>query len=68
MSAHLTHDEVIERLRDHIAMAGSQIAMAQKTGVARSTISNVLAGRRKISPEVLRAIGVRRTMVYVVAK
>lgn len=56
----LTEHEVIERLRDAIAQAGSQRKFAEQHGLTVAYVSDVLRGNRAPADRILAAIGVER--------
>lgn len=55
--------DVLTRLTESIAAAGSQAAWARATGIAPAYLCQVLAGRRPPGPSVLAALGLQRRIV-----
>jgi len=60
----ITEDEVRERLRAAIATVGSQREWARQAGVSESLVSEVLKGTRGFGPQILKALGLERAIVY----
>lgn len=55
----------MEELRRAIGEAGSQTLFARAHGIAKSYLSDILAGRREIGPAVYKALGFERVVEYV---
>lgn len=66
--ATLSKVALLERLRRKAARAGSQKALAGALGVTEAYLSEVLHGRREPGPTMLRALGLRRVVVYVTTR
>lgn len=62
--AHMTADDVRERVRLACAAAGSQRAFALKHRMSPAYLGEILAGTREPGPLLLKAIGMRRRVVY----
>lgn len=60
----MTDDDVRALLRAAIKEAGSQLAFAADKDVDRTCLSSILSGQRPPSPQVLRALGLRRVVTY----
>ena len=60
----LTADDVVRAVRAKIAetFEGKAFLFAEHVGVPQSFLSSVLTGKKKPSPKILAAIGVRRTV------
>lgn len=58
MTDTITADEVVVRVRAAVKDIGSQRAFAAKHSMTMSLVSDVLNGKRKPTPKVMRAIGV----------
>ena len=56
--------EVMRRLKRRVQEAGSQHAYARRIGISQSYLSDILLGRRRISPVVLRGLHMRRVDHY----
>jgi DNA-binding transcriptional regulator YdaS (Cro superfamily) len=57
-------DQVLARLRAECRKAGGQRAWAALYGVSESYVSDLLHGRRKPGPRVLKALGLVVTISY----
>jgi DNA-binding transcriptional regulator YdaS (Cro superfamily) len=64
MKRALTAQQAIALLRKHIEAEGSQKAFAEKRGISRVEVSQVLNGRRQPSKAVMQALGLERATVY----
>lgn len=60
----MTEAEVIERLKDACALAGSARAWGEKHGVSGQYIGAVIARRRPPGKKVLQALGIVRVTEY----
>jgi hypothetical protein len=60
-----TRARVIQMLLDACAEAGSQKALAERTGVSPAFLSDVLTGRREATDRLLGAIGMERRTIFV---
>jgi DNA-binding transcriptional regulator YdaS (Cro superfamily) len=60
----LNEQEMMERLRAAIQVAGSQKAFAKAHGVSQQYISDVLMGRRGAGEKLLDALGLERVVSY----
>jgi len=54
----------LELLRAEVAKAGSQQAWAKQHNVDRPRVSAVLAGSRKLTPQIAAALGLTRVVAY----
>ena len=68
MATTLSKAHVLEMLRRKARTAGSQKALAEALGVTPAFLSDVLHGKREPGPTMLRALGLRRVVVYVRAR
>lgn len=50
-------EEIRARLADAVQMEGSQSAWARKTGIHRTTVSEVLSRKRDIPESIINALG-----------
>jgi hypothetical protein len=66
--APLRGDEVLQRLRQACREAGSQKAWAYSAGLSESFVGDVLGGRRPLSDNVLRGLGLQRAEVSYVPR
>jgi hypothetical protein len=57
-------DDVREMLRRAIKQAGSQLAFAVEHDIDRTCLSSILSGNRPPSPQVIRALGLRKVTSY----
>src|SRR5215468_2286677 len=64
MRALLDQKDVVRLLRLEVNRAGSQKKWAKKNGVTPSLISMVLSGDRPLSNKIIRALKLRRVVVY----
>lgn len=55
---------VLNMVRIGIQVAGSQKAYAKRVGLSESYLSDVLNGRRDISPRILKHLGLERVVYY----
>lgn len=55
-------------LRKRVREAGSERAWGRPRGISGATISNILAGRRKIGPRVALALGLKLVRRYISAR
>lgn len=64
----MTEHDLLQILRNQVALAGSQRLWAKAHGVPESVISTTLSGRRALSPLVANALGfaVRTTYARVI--
>lgn len=60
----MSADDVRQLLRAEIRRAGTQLAFAVEHDVDRTCLSGILAGAREPSPQVLKALKLRRRYVY----
>ena len=56
--------KVLSALREEIERAGTQLEWARRTGVNRTTLNQVINGRRKPTPDILRALNVQTVVAY----
>lgn len=61
----LTHDEMVNKLRQVVKEQGSQYKAAQKLDISPQLLGDILAGNRKVSDKLARRLGLRREMVFV---
>jgi hypothetical protein len=66
--ATLRTDEVLQRLRQACREAGSQKAWAYSAGFSAAFVGDVLGGRRPISDNILRCLGLQRAEVSYVTR
>lgn len=59
-----TPAHILKKLRDAVALAGSQKAFAATCGVKQSYMCDMLHGRRPVSDSTLLVLGYRRKVVY----
>ncbi|MGU3466416.1 hypothetical protein ACLBXO_16340 [Methylobacterium sp. C33D] len=59
----VTEVEALDRLRAAIRTVGSQRTWARRNGVGENLLSDVLAGRKRLPPVILRALGLSRAIV-----
>lgn len=52
----VTYDEAVQLLRDEVASADSVTLIAEKYGIKRQRLSDILSGRAKLSGEALRKL------------
>lgn len=57
--------DALVHLRHAVEDAGSQKALAQRLGISTSYVSDLLAGKRKISARILAKLGLRAVVSYV---
>nr|WP_279184704.1 hypothetical protein [Acetobacter syzygii] len=50
-------EEIRSRLADAVDLAGGQSAWARKTGIHRTTVSEVLSQKRDIPESIINALG-----------
>ena len=60
----LTEERVLDMVRGAIHAEGSQKAWAQRIGLSESYLSDVLNGRRDISPRILKYLDLERVTTY----
>lgn len=60
----LTAADVLDQLHELVTARGSQKKAAEALYVTTSHLNDVLHGRREIGPKILRAMGLRRVVVY----
>jgi len=65
MRALLDQKDVVRFLRLEVHRAGSQKKWANKNGVTQSLVSMVLSGDRPLNNKIIRALKLRRVVVYV---
>lgn len=63
-----SEDEIAEALRDRINYRTTQTDLAKELGISRSYLCELLLGRKKVGPEVLRKLGYDPTPYYRKAK
>ena len=56
-------EDVLSLLRFEVQQAGSQMAWAEKTGADRPRLNSILNGRKPITPQIIRALGLRIAIV-----
>lgn len=67
MKKHLSQDDVVMILKRETDKAGSQKAYAAAIGVSAQYLSEVLAGTRAPGEKILKALGLRKIVVYIQA-
>ena len=60
----MTHQDVLDLLRRRIAKRESMSAWAAEHGIAKSYLSQVLAGHTTPGPSVLDALGLKKVVTY----
>jgi hypothetical protein len=60
----LDQNGVVRLLRAEVKRAGGQVKWARKNRVARSMVSMVLSGDRPASRNIIRALKLRRVIVF----
>lgn len=60
----MNHEDMLARLRQRVADAGSQLAFSKQQGVSLSHLNDALRGEREPGPKILRAIGLRRVPMF----
>ena len=60
----MNEQDVIARLREAIAAAGSQRAYAQAHNISEQYLSDVVRGRREPGQKILDALGIERVITY----
>ena len=60
----LTERDVIERLQAAVQAVGSQKAFAVAHGISEQYVSDLLRGRRELSPKILDILGLERVVSY----
>jgi DNA-binding phage protein len=63
-SEFLVLEDVLNILRAEVATAGGQSQWARQNGVSRTILNRILSGHRNLQPKVLRALGLKETIVY----
>ena len=62
----MTEQEVIDRLKAAVDVAGGQRAFARAHGISVGYVNDVLRGKRALSDRVLATIGIRRQILHIV--
>ncbi len=65
MNKPLSKADLVELLRQRAKRIGSQQRLAETLGVTPPYLSDVLGGRREPGPKILKALRLRRQVVYV---
>lgn len=60
----LTHEQMIDKLREVVKDEGSQFAAAQALDISPAYLSDILTGKRKVSDRLARRLGFRREFAY----
>lgn len=60
----LTHEQMIDKLREVVKDEGSQFAAAQSLDISPAYLSDILTGKRKVSDRLARRLGFRREFAY----
>lgn len=60
----LTEQDVIDRLRAAVLVAGSQKAYAEQAGVSQTYLSDVLTGNRAPGEKILTALNLEAIIMY----
>lgn len=63
-SEFLLLEDVLDILRAEVARVGSQSEWARQNEVSRTILNRILSGRRALQPKVLKALGLKETVVY----
>jgi DNA-binding phage protein len=53
-------DEVVQLLRAAVEREGSQVAFARRHGVERTHLNQILTGKRPVSANVVKALGLQK--------
>jgi DNA-binding phage protein len=53
-------DEVVQLLRAAVEREGSQVAFARRHGIERTHLNQILTGKRPVSANVVKALGLQR--------
>ena len=53
-------DEVVQLLRAAVEREGSQVAFARRHGLERTHLNQILTGKRPVSANVVKALGLRK--------
>lgn len=64
MSKPMTATDVRSLLAEKCAAAGGQAPWAREHKMAPQNLNDIARGRRSLSPTVLRALGLRKEIVY----
>lgn len=59
----MTEKDALSRLNEAVSEAGGQSSFARHAGISQSFVSDVLSGKRRPSPRLLRALGLRWKIV-----
>lgn len=59
--------DALKRLRAMINYECGTAELAKQFGVSRSTMSKILSGDNEMTDDMLKAVGVQRVVVYVLA-
>lgn len=60
----MTHEQLIDKLKDMAGKAGSQLTLAKQLGVSPSYLSDVLNGRREPGKAILCALDLQAITEY----
>jgi hypothetical protein len=60
----LEHKDVLALLKAEVAKAGSQTAWAKQHRVDRPSVCAALNGLKKTSPQLIKALGLRKIVLY----
>lgn len=60
----MTKDQALAVVQREIEKAGNQKAFAEKHGISQAFLSDMLKGKRALSPKVLGPVGLEMVEVY----
>lgn len=60
----MEHTEIVGKLAELVTVLGSQRAAALKLGITQAYLSDLILGKRKPGPRVLKALGIERDVTY----
>ncbi len=61
----MEHDEVVSLIRDRVREAGTQRAIARELRISEAHLSDILKGRRGVSPNVAARLGLEARVVFI---
>ena len=57
-------EDVIRLLRDEVERVGSQSEWARRKGVARTSLSHALSGRKRPTKDILKTLKLEKVVAY----
>lgn len=60
----ITHDEILQEIRDLVAREGSQVVVATDLEMTPQYLNDILHGRKLVSDTVARQLGYERIVSY----